>query len=538
MPKSADTIFQDKINHILGAEKRLGEAVVAHQRKLYELIVSEYLPKFQLKDGLILDSTANTRLLGEVDNLFSKLERSMYKDVVSPFARDLLKSAELSGAYYQGLGFKKTVIDGLLRNKVALEKRIGITPKGKLRKTSYLYKLGQTAQVRDELQNYVLSSLTGDTSFLDFQLGFRNLVVGNRRTKALAVSGRLVKYFDQFAYDTFNQMDAVANRQLATNLNLHHFIYEGSLIDTSRVFCEKRAGKAFTVKETLKWKDDPDLVDKKTKDTYRPLIDRGRYRCRHYIKYITEALYNKLTGEAPPAAKPAGPKEPTPKPLSAQAEKIDRLQKEIHAFSKDVNVDKDFLALVDEKVTVKNTRYLGKRGALYAPHKNAVHLPNSHRDASPYHTASVVYHELSHSMHTNLKLLNGSVIKEEVKKDFQALARKYRKEVNEFDGRNAYSTRYKELQKLEKEKNINFSDEIQDAQEKLGVIMDVIGSLTNGRKGGGHTKKYYTTNNGSYAELFAHGASLNYVENDLFKKYLPKLHDDLISIVKKHYGLK
>ena len=295
MPKTPLDIFKEKVNHLIAAEKRLDKAVIEFQKKVYELLASEYLPLFEVKDGVIVDSAANDALLAKIDTFFKKLEKAMYRDVIGTFAADLLKSSELSAQYYISLGFKKGVVNKLLANKVRLESRLGITPTGKLRKNGYLYKLGQTGKVRQEILSYVLSNLTGDTPFLDFQLGLRNLVLGNRRQKSLATSGNLRKYFDQFAYDTFNQMDAVANKQLATNLQLEHFIYEGSLISTSRKFCEKRAGKPFKVSETKKWKDDPDLIDKKTKDSYRPLIDRGRYRCRHFIKYITKELYEELT---------------------------------------------------------------------------------------------------------------------------------------------------------------------------------------------------------------------------------------------------
>lgn len=310
MPKTADEIFKDKVEHILKSEKRLDKAVIAHQKKLYELILSEYLPLFEVENGFIIDSPKNDRLSVKIDNLFNRLEKAFYRDVIGTFAADLLKSAEISGTYYEALGFEKNVIKKLLKDKVRLESRLGITPKGSLKKDGYLYKLGKTPQVRQELLDYTLKNLTGDVSFLDFQLGFRNLVIGNKRKKGLATEGRLQRYFDQYAYDTFSQMDSVANKQLATNLNLKHFIYEGSTIKTSRKFCIKRAGKAFSVEETKKWKDDPDLIDKKTKDVYNPLIDRGRYRCRHFIKYITEALYNHLKGIS--TTKPT-PKKETPK---------------------------------------------------------------------------------------------------------------------------------------------------------------------------------------------------------------------------------
>ena len=182
----------------------------------------------------------------------------------------------------------------MLKDKVRLEAKLGITSTGKVKKGGYIDTLGKTAQVKQQLARYVVSNLTGDTSFLDFQLGMRNLVIGNKRVKGLATNGALEKYFDQYAYDTYNITDATANKQLASNLNLEHFIYQGSVIDTTRKFCRKRAGKAFKVSDTKEWKNDPDLIDKKTKDEYRPLIDRGRYRCRHRIRYVTETIYNQF----------------------------------------------------------------------------------------------------------------------------------------------------------------------------------------------------------------------------------------------------
>lgn len=295
MPKKTPKeLFEAKVAQLLKAEQDLDAAVVAHQQKLFELLVSEYLPLFDLEDGVIIDSPNNDALIAKLDAYFDKLEKAMYRDVLGGYATNLLQSAEASGEYYIALGFKRTVVTNLLRDKVRLEAKLGITPTGRLQKDGYLYRLGKTEQVRQQLKDYVIRNLTGDTSFLDFQLGFRNLVIGNKRVQGLATTGVLQRYFDQYAYDSFNQLDATANKQLAANLELKHFVYEGSVIKTTRPFCRKRAGKAYTVKETKKWKDDPDLVDKKTKDSYRVLVERGRYRCRHFIRYITEELYNEL----------------------------------------------------------------------------------------------------------------------------------------------------------------------------------------------------------------------------------------------------
>lgn len=129
----------------------------------------------------------------------------------------------------------------------------------------------------------MLRSITNGVSLADLTAGLASLVVGNADA-----DGFLVRYFRQYAYDTFNQVREIKNQEFAEGLNLKWFLYQGSLIETSRRFCEKRAGKVFSTEETKTWKNDPDLVEQKTKDTYNPLIERGRYNCRHWIDYISQ----------------------------------------------------------------------------------------------------------------------------------------------------------------------------------------------------------------------------------------------------------
>jgi len=294
MAKKRKDPFDKKVEFLLSAEERMKKAVSEHQRAVYELLTAEFLPLFKLQDGNIANTAANDNVVAKLDKFLDKLEKALQRDVLGPFAQDLLEGISLSKEYYVTLGFKEKILDGLLKDKVRVESFIGITPKGRLRKNGYLYRLGKTEQARETLRRYFLNGITGDVDFLDFQLGFRNLILGNKRVKGVSTAGELERYFDQFAYDSFNQVDAWANKQLASNLNLEHFLYEGSVIKTTRPFCEKRAGKVFSVKETKTWKDDPDLIEKRTKDSYDPLIERGRYRCRHFIKYITESLYKQL----------------------------------------------------------------------------------------------------------------------------------------------------------------------------------------------------------------------------------------------------
>jgi len=288
MPTAIE-IFKEKLNLIAESETQLSANVLAHQLKIYSLILDEFYPLFDLKDGVIISSYKNDTLLNSIDELFDKLGNALNRDILTPVINNILNTAKLSGEYYKELGFTNNVVNTILNDKVALTRKLGFTVGGNLNKNGYLYQLGKTAQVRQQLKDYVLSSLTGDVPFLQFQQGFKNLIVGNKN-----VSGAMAKYFDQYAVDSFAQIDSFVNKQIAHELNLSHFIYEGSIIKTTRAFCRKRAGKAYKVSDTVTWKDDSTLPDQKTKARYNPLIDRGRYRCRHGIRYITKALYDEF----------------------------------------------------------------------------------------------------------------------------------------------------------------------------------------------------------------------------------------------------
>jgi|TARA_R110000851_G_scaffold308445_1_gene467361 hypothetical protein len=288
-----DKIFKEKMDTLLGAENTMDAATMKIQKLLLSIFEKDYLPKFEIENGTLTASRKNLALLSQIDSLFDKIRKAISRDVLADFVKTILRSSTLNAEYYIALGFEKKRIYSILREKVNIERLIGITPTGKAKKGGYIARLTQTRSAREQIIQYVTKSLTTQTPFLDFQSGVKDLIVGTTK-KGAATKGVLQKYFDQYAYDAFNQYDEVSNKQFAEDLGLKHFIYEGSEILTSRAFCKKRIGKAFTVKETKKWKDDPTLIEKKTKSTYNPLIERGRYKCRHFVKYITKLLYDKI----------------------------------------------------------------------------------------------------------------------------------------------------------------------------------------------------------------------------------------------------
>jgi hypothetical protein len=182
------------------------------------------------------------------------------------------------------MGFAARKLASIEKNMGFISTRIGITAKGNIMKGSYLDSLSQNAEVRNELKNFVLNSVAGQNDYGSFLKGLKERIVGNPEAP-----GIMERYYRQYAYDSFNTVDAAINKHFADELELEYFVYFGSLIADSRQFCIKRAGKVFSVKETETWINDPTLIGK-SKEGYNHLIDRGRWNCRHSIQYIPKEL--------------------------------------------------------------------------------------------------------------------------------------------------------------------------------------------------------------------------------------------------------
>lgn len=278
--------FDNRLSELL---ESLETRVQGLQRAFWQTVLEAFSELFGT-DGkrLARDRKNVSSSLAKLERLFDRFERDKIADELKLFAAELLEVGGLTVEYYEatGAGAKARAIQKSLD---LLRTVIGIDSNGVLIAGGYLDRLGKTEAVRQVLREYVVNSIVSGRSLTDFKAGFRDLVVGNADTE-----GGLQRYWRQYAYDTYNKAHEVINVSMADELNMNSFIYQGSIIPTSRQFCRKRAGKVFTRAQAQTWKNDPDLIDQKTKDTYNPLIERGRYNCRHWLNWISDDLAKQL----------------------------------------------------------------------------------------------------------------------------------------------------------------------------------------------------------------------------------------------------
>lgn len=283
-------LIRRKEQYIATKEKNLNIRVMEVQSQLYDLLFAEMISKLDVHDGVILNNSRNISLVNQLEQVFTQFVNLSHYDVVQSLADDLIKLAPLSAKYFtEGLGVARRQIEKISRTTGYIEKALGVDRNGKIIIGSFLDALSQAPEVRREITEYILQSVTTKTPLKTFTQGFRELIIGNTQ-----VEGRLQKYYRQHVFDTYSQVDAIYNQHFADNLGLKYFLYQGSIIKSSRPFCRKRAGKVFHIDDTKNWKDDPDLIDKATKHSYNPLIERGRYNCRHVIAYLSDDVAQKL----------------------------------------------------------------------------------------------------------------------------------------------------------------------------------------------------------------------------------------------------
>lgn len=96
--------------------------------------------------------------------------------------------------------------------------------------------------------------------------------------------GYLNAYFRRFTSDLLFQFDASTQRVMAEQLDLQYFEYSGTIIRTSRCFCERRVNRVYTTQYAEKWNKKQWKGKMKDGDFF---IDRGGYNCRHHLSYIT-----------------------------------------------------------------------------------------------------------------------------------------------------------------------------------------------------------------------------------------------------------
>jgi hypothetical protein len=280
------------------------EALISGKGELLtDGIIKGFVDKLEAKNGVILSSAQNMKKIALLDQAYLTFQQSHATEIVSTLLTDMDKIMSLNDNYFSELmGGVQIKADDVKR---VIRERLGVTASGELIREGYMMGLLQDTTVRNEIRQYAYEKMVGGTGFQDMRKGMRDLIQGEG--DKLGVFNR---FYRNYAFDSYAQVDATNGKLMADKLGLKYFIYNGGIMrdskgkSRSRPFCIKRAGKVFSSQEADKWKNDPDLTAIESRDSYNWQIQRGGYACRHSIDYISEELAFSLRPELEQMAQP------------------------------------------------------------------------------------------------------------------------------------------------------------------------------------------------------------------------------------------
>lgn len=278
-----EQFFQD-------AQTDLNKQVRSIEGGLYRAIIADMIPALKMDGSRIANTVANLGKANMVERVFDQAGRDEINTLLSGYANYLLEVSGKNAEYYYAIGIDKAKVSAVAKDIGYLRKIIGISENGSLATDGFLYRIGRADNVREAVKQYVLTSISTGRSLKDFQGGLKEMMQGRQ-----GVNGVLMQYWDNYAYDQFSRVREISNLHFKEETGLKHFVYQGGVIRTSRAFCVKKNGKAFSEEEAIRnWPNDPDLIDKAHIAQYNPLVDRGRHNCRHFLMWISKDKYEEL----------------------------------------------------------------------------------------------------------------------------------------------------------------------------------------------------------------------------------------------------
>jgi hypothetical protein len=296
MPTPAEVLFERLAGETDAIGKAIDQKIAAFDRsvslmekELFRLLVEQFLSRLQVRDGRLVNSVDNLATLAKIDDVLTVWRREFVVRALRGYVKSVLEVVAQTGELYRDAA-PSDVLERIAQDNASLRAAIGINARGAVVPGSFLAELGLVSAVRQDIKNIVLSGIQGGSTITAFQNTLRDFVTGNRQ-----VDGRLRRYYRQYAFDVWNQAFETKNKQFADALGLRWFIYAGDIIRTTRTFCRKKVGKVFAVEEAVRtWPNDPDLIGRTRPEVYNPIRDRGRWNCRHRIRYISEELARQI----------------------------------------------------------------------------------------------------------------------------------------------------------------------------------------------------------------------------------------------------
>lgn len=284
--------WQQYNNRRIREAKASGDFATAFVRTLqaafYSAIVEWVTEKIEVEDGRIKYSAANLGKVAGLYLLFDRMNKRFRKTMLQTVLERAARLFGLNRDYFSEIKpVQESVADAARR--LTLQRWGYNVTTGELIPGSYFEKLFSNEGVARNVAGLVNRAIASRMSLADFQKQFRRVFVGQPG------KGMLERHWKTNSFDLFQKIDRAANLVYADRLGLEYAIYSGTVMDTTRPWCEKHVNKVFSRAEIEAWKNQ-DWQGKITVG-YDPYLDAGGFQCRHHWSFISTPIAQHLRPE-------------------------------------------------------------------------------------------------------------------------------------------------------------------------------------------------------------------------------------------------
>ena len=248
---------------------------------LLKLLQEKIINKLSVKDGKIEFSQENIQKILEAQKLI-EIYASQQGSFWRFYADGIVKLTNLVQSNFAVIGSAEMIQRGELAVKNNLAK-IGIEPNGTIIKGGFISQASEMKPIQQNIGEWMLKNVTTGRDFSNLLNEFQKEVQGKE------LSGQFTKYVKMQLHDTSFRFLRMQNNLYGETLGLNYFLYQGTVIDTTREFCEKRAGKVFHRSDVNTWKTEEYMPT-----PYNFFEDMGGYNCRHTIRWLSNEIGIKL----------------------------------------------------------------------------------------------------------------------------------------------------------------------------------------------------------------------------------------------------
>lgn len=259
-----------------GMQKVQKELTANLEKEITKLEVDEY--------GNIKYSEKNITIIYGVEKIVEDYGFGK-KPIFKKFVNDMLRMIDGISKDYTT---SESQMAEIKKRTEATFYKMGIDKQGNVIKGTFFDELATQTKVAQEIADFFLKGVTQGLAVDELTTQIKGFVSGKKN-----VNGVMERYIRTNVHDIIWNTNASINKNFADTLNLNYFVYDGSIIEKTREFCEQRSNRVFHVNDVASFPKDKEYFP----PNYDFFIHRGGYNCRHKIRYISNELGAKLWGQ-------------------------------------------------------------------------------------------------------------------------------------------------------------------------------------------------------------------------------------------------